>query len=120
MAPVSRVPLNNNNNNNQHNNNDNNNDNSDNEDDDCNKLCWGIHSTFELKKYRNMALSVQTVEYYRQATQETYKVKNIGLGSTEAPHRPSKGQKVTKIGKIGKISLKTGNIRLYVVMTPKM
>jgi hypothetical protein len=48
----------------------------------------------------------------------TYKVNNIELGSSEAPHRPSKAQKALEIDKIGKISLKMGNIRLYLVITP--
>ena len=50
----------------------------------------------------------------------TYNVKNISFGSPEAPYRPSKGQKAPKIGKIGKISLKMGNIGLYLVTTPKI
>ena len=50
----------------------------------------------------------------------THKVKNTGLGSSEAPHRPSKAQKALKIVKIGKISLKMGNISLYLVISPKI
>jgi hypothetical protein len=50
----------------------------------------------------------------------TYKVKNIRLGSSEAPHRPFKARKALEIDKIGKIGLKMGNIRLYLVITPKI
>jgi hypothetical protein len=47
-------------------------------------------------------------------------VKNIGLGSPGAAYLPSKGHKAPKIGKIGKMSLKMGNIRLYLVITTKI
>jgi hypothetical protein len=57
------------------------------------------------------------MEYVIENQDYTYKVKNIGLGSPEAPHWHSKVQKALNIGKM---SLKMGNVRLYFVITTKI
>jgi hypothetical protein len=42
------------------------------------------------------------------------------FGVARGPFLPSKDQKAPKIGEIGKMSLKMGNVRLYLVLTTKI
>jgi hypothetical protein len=57
------------------------------------------------------------MEYVNENRDYTYKVKNIGLGSPEAPHWHSKVQKAPNIGKM---SPEMGNVRLYFVITTQI